>query len=434
MASAVVMLALVAGTVTLAALPAAPAHAAERSLDVRVRTTGVLSVVWHGDPARGCAAAGMCGIEGSVTYRPVGDIEVTFDPDGGTGFSFGENRAAVVRVRRAVQGGAPATCTDLIPMDFESQLADAFEGQLAIGFEDVQLSSGRCAGPRALDLVPALPRRILSVRALARRGHDLDLTGRSPFKAGPFSGEVVSTVKVQVGRGRPTRAAGVAEAFGPRIIGGPGRSRRLVGIGLTYRAAPLRGAIVSEFAGLHSPACRLLDACGARGRSTLEITSRAGLIDLFAVQPARGRRPSLPALLRALRRGALPLVGFAQFPNMSARVSEQVTLPGGESCADSVFATAPEPVVRTGPGRVAVVLASAGDTVRTHCPGPTEDDVTHTEVLARASFALRDVGRRRMSLALGTPRSFSALGFAGTRRGSLPLDLRLVDVYVAYGS
>ena len=118
---------------------------------------------------------------------------------------------------------------------------------------------------------------------------------------------------------------------------------------------------------------------------------------------------------------------------MTARVSSSVTLPDAQTCTDSVFADAPEPQVRSGPGRMAIVLTSAGDSVRTRCPGPNEDDTTHTEVLARASFALGDVGRRVLPLGLGTPRTFSARGFSGTRRGTLPLELRLVDAQIITG-
>jgi hypothetical protein len=61
------------------------------------------------------------------------------------------------------------------------------------------------------------------------------------------------------------------------------------------------------------------------------------------------------------------------------------------------------------------------------------DDATHTDVLARASFDVGEVGRRTIPLGLGTPRTFSARGFSGTRRGTLPLELKLLDAQVVTG-
>jgi hypothetical protein len=244
---------------------------------------------------------------------------------------------------------------------------------------------------------------------------------------------VISSVKIHVDRARRVRSDRSASIF-ENFFEIQGRlPSRLVGLALTYRMQPLGGAIVSEFAGLHSPACQVFDACGLRGRSTLELKSREGEMFLFALVARGKRRPTLGSLLRAARRNRLPLNGFAYFPNMTARVSEQVTFPDGRACTDSVFADVPDAAVRRGRGRLAIVLTSAGDTVRTHCPGPSEDDATHTDVLARASFDVGEVGRRTIPLGLGTPRTFSARGFSGTRRGTLPLELKLLDAQVVTG-
>ena len=420
--------------VAIAAATHPPSAQADTSLNVRVRTTGVIAVVWHGDPARGCAAAGMCEVDGSVTYRPPGDIDLELGSDGSAGFGLGEMEPAVVRVRGTTPGSATAGCVDLLPMDLDTHIGDITEGQVTFGFAALGLSSGRCAGPRPADLDLALPRDAVAARDLARRGRTLDLSGRAPFVAGPFSGTVISTVEVRVSRARRTSAADAGRRFegiGIELGGGP--PRRLAGLLLTYRLQPLGGSIVSEFAGLHSPACQVLDACGARGRSTLELKSDAGEMQLLAVRTRGKRLPSVGSMLRAVRSGKLGLEGFAYFPRMTARVSSSVTFANGQTCTDSVFADAPEPQVRRGRDRLAIVLTSAGDSVRTHCPGPSEDDATHTEVLARASFALSDVGRRVLPLGLGTPRTFSARGFSGTRRGTVPLELRLLGAEVITG-
>lgn len=426
--------AIAAVVAAVVAMSSAPARA-DDSLNVRVRTTGVIAVIWHGDPARGCAESGMCGVEGSVTYRPIGEIDLELNSDGSTGFGLAEPEPAIVRVRRTSPGSAAGGCTDLLPMDIGTHVDDVTEGQLTFVFAGLGLSSGRCAGPRPPDLALALPRHSATTRDIARRARTLNLAGRTPFVAGPFSGTVISTVSIRLNRARVAPASELQQQFesGFGIDFDRGPTRRFAGLLLSYRLQPLGGSIVSEFAGLHSPACQVLDACGVRGRSSLELKSDAGEMQILAVRRRGKRKPSLGSMLGAVRRGGLRAEGFAYFPRMTARVSEQVTLADGQTCTDSVFADAPDVQVRRGAGRMAIVLTSAGDSVRTRCPGPTEDDATHTEVLARASFALRDVGRRVLPLGLGTPRTFSARGFSGTRRGTLPLELRLVDAQVVTG-
>src|SRR5688572_29235916 len=117
----VAVVAVVAVAIAAAASP--PAQAAS-NLEVRVRTAGVVAVVWHGDPARGCAAAGMCGVDGSVTYRPTHDIDIELGSDGSGGFGIGDTEPAVVRVRGTTPGSATGGCVDLLPMDIETHIAD----------------------------------------------------------------------------------------------------------------------------------------------------------------------------------------------------------------------------------------------------------------------------------------------------------------------
>src|SRR4051794_15492694 len=65
-------LAALGGTIAATALAAMapPASAATGGLSMSVRLSGAVVAVWHGDPARGCAAAGVCDVSGSATYRP----------------------------------------------------------------------------------------------------------------------------------------------------------------------------------------------------------------------------------------------------------------------------------------------------------------------------------------------------------------------------
>ena len=56
---------------TGALLAAAPANAHTTELLGDISATGGVTVTWHGDPARRCAAAGLCGYSGSAGLQPV---------------------------------------------------------------------------------------------------------------------------------------------------------------------------------------------------------------------------------------------------------------------------------------------------------------------------------------------------------------------------
>src|SRR3954447_8421617 len=54
------------------------APGASADLRVDLRTSGGMTASWHGEPARGCAEAGVCDVAGSVTLTPqAGDSSIT---------------------------------------------------------------------------------------------------------------------------------------------------------------------------------------------------------------------------------------------------------------------------------------------------------------------------------------------------------------------
>src|SRR5688572_26378759 len=91
---------------------AAPVAGAQEAL-VDVRMSGMVSAVWEATPARGCAAAGTCGISGSVTYR-AGGFTLQLDSEGSGGGSSIATEPTVVRVRRETGTGPPETCVDVL--------------------------------------------------------------------------------------------------------------------------------------------------------------------------------------------------------------------------------------------------------------------------------------------------------------------------------
>src|SRR5919109_1279164 len=233
-------LAALAGTIAATALMAmaVPASAAPRGLSMSLRLTGSVIVVWQGDPSRGCAASGVCDVSGSATYRPGFDGSLQVGPDG---FAFGGADASqppVVRTREGRAGGASA-CADVLDSGFTPLAVDYLGDRLQVSLEELDLSAGRCAGPRLLDLSHALPHGSIATRKLRAGPRVLDLSMRTKFAAGPFAGVVISTVRVAIGRARTARSAGL-----PGVLRAPrGRMRnRYWVLDLRYRIREVSGA------------------------------------------------------------------------------------------------------------------------------------------------------------------------------------------------
>src|SRR4051794_30869095 len=135
---------------------AAPADARSRDFNASLSATGSIAVTWHGDHARGCDAAGLCGYRGSVSVEPV---------DGELFLGFGRRRLlfasgdlnpespSLTRVQRREESGAVDTGVDASPQD-EVELTVRQRGHVArLGLAGEPISAGRCAGP---DLTDAL--------------------------------------------------------------------------------------------------------------------------------------------------------------------------------------------------------------------------------------------------------------------------------------
>ena len=72
-------------------LTAGPAYGKNSEIAGRLATSGAVTVTWHGDRARGCAAAGLCGYRGSTLARVAGggQFELLLS-DGRLRFGFAE--------------------------------------------------------------------------------------------------------------------------------------------------------------------------------------------------------------------------------------------------------------------------------------------------------------------------------------------------------
>jgi hypothetical protein len=221
---------------------------------------------------------------------------------------------------------------------------------------------------------------------------------------------------------------------------GQGRKRYWL-LDLQYRIRDVSGALVTDFRGLPDPACRALGACATTGTSTYKLTGVSGRIDMLAgSRLRRGRhRPTVKAALGAVRRGALPVYVDSRLWHARATISESVTSPDG-ACADSLFAEQPYIDARSDDRAVVLLLrsfelGSLGDSLRTRCPGPSQQDVLERASLAHGSIPLTELGSGELEVAAGSMRTFSRSGYSGSRSGQLQLRLALARsrVFVVRG-
>jgi hypothetical protein len=285
----------------------------------------------------------------------------------------------------------------------------------------------------------------MSLRTLARGPQTIDLSGRFPFAAGSFSGVVISTLKVDIGRARRPRRARRDRSLEERTVPTPRRGRRSLTrygtLTLDYRIERLSGAIATDFSGLPDSSCRMLDACGAQGTSTLSVDGPAGTVEVLSARVLkRGQRPTVRSELRRLRRGRLFLEAGGKLRGAAARIRERLAIPGAPDCSDSLFAQPPSLDFGDARGGVSVYLGPSRfgrdtDTIRTRCPGPThaivlgEDDDEHP--LAQGTIPFAVLGNKAVSVSMGSALRFSGGGYAGARRGAVTLDMRLRKTRVA---
>ena len=411
----------------LAAL-ALPAHAMAGQTYV---VSGSITYTWQGDPARGCATEGLCGVQGSLTVPSQGNAV------SGTGGSPGrvivvgtDTSESTVRVADGPGGG---DCVDVLGAPGEGALLIAREagGRMVAHIEE-PLSSGRCAGPRPQDLA----RLALPVRTSGGGHPTFDLHTTRSFAAGPFTGKLVSTLVV---RSFPNRGGSQSVSSGPSPVAPrPTHKVFLEHVTLRYRIASLRSSsLEATFAGEPDPFCTAFDSCGATG--TLALAFRRFQQTLVVDGFRRvGKRVDGRRALADFKRGRLHLVGGTGRrlrPDISVRVAETFVGPDGSPCQDTsairraplFFSAGP---ARRGPG-LSVVLNDPMDLgmLRTHCPGPTDTDVLGTNpVLAARSIGVAHLLDRRSVISLSRPGSFAGTGYVGTRAGALGFSLTLERV------
>ena len=320
----------------LAALAATPDAAAVTP--VATSLTGSITVSWQGDPSRGCAAAGLCGVTGTASgavpdRNGLGQGVVLPGLSGNDDVTL----AADVSVRVVRPGGA--TCSDVLglvsgggprvlPARGGVRIVDDTEALGEIPTAPGLLDAGHCAGPVAGDLAGLLPSAFVP-EAQLRRGAVISLAANRSFAAGPFSGTMRSALRLGL-RLDPGTRQGIA----PTVAHSRRRSGPTATIKRRFAVVASGGGLVTTFAGVAAPLCAPLDTCGLSGTTTLadlrgglELTGRGNL-------PA-GRPATVAEAQHLFASGAfqLALVGT---DGTSAAVSEVASRKGAPTCRDSV--------------------------------------------------------------------------------------------------
>jgi hypothetical protein len=405
------------------------------TLDEALEVTGNLTFVWHGDPARGCAAAGLCGSHGSVIVHFDGYADLT--SRGHTGTVTVDSASGTARVRRDDPGSQPGECVDTISADsLGITLRRPQPGHWIAAVDASSVSGGRCAGPLARDLA----RLRVAARRLSTRALGFDLRGHVRYAAGPFSGEMISTLVL-----RPDTTQ-VVSTDGSTVFSPPPprpRHRVLVEYArVRYRIAGATGALGASFAGDGQPECVAFDNCGTSGTLRLTVNGFRRAFQVAAERIVR-HRVGRSAALADLRAERLQVeVRPFDLPIRSVIITEAMSRVGAGRCADRARNVAvlsvgqpfgPEP-----PGVQFVIGRTQGgsDEWRTHCPGPTTEDVAASNSrfgfspfggsLATGTLSPRKLGVSHAVVVLRQRGTFHGFGYSGTRTGAIRFTLTLL--------
>jgi hypothetical protein len=411
--------------VSLAGLGAVSEARARVTRQLFFHPTGSLTFTWRGDPSRGCAAEGLCGVTGSIVVRAGGSANGV-----GRGLPRFEvqDEGAIARVTEESAGGAVRSCVELEGVDVQLSLSHKRGGGLVArrgGVFDAGPSAGRCAGPTASDLAAL----VLPARKLGRHGYDL--SGAVTFGAAPFEIRAVSSL-----RGYFEHET-IPVGFGPPPVppGGFLKPRRVLeeDAQVTYRVVAASGQVGASFFGVPDPFCEPVGTCGATGSISLGLGARGQRLTFDGSREVKHRVAGRQVLLD-LRSGRLAVSDSSYELGLSQRLIGRLTWPDGSTCTDAVLAPAPLES-RAGHGGDIFLLAPqidpgfpSSDPLRTHCPGPSDVEMTGGSPLAEGTVAVDELGAPRITLTLTASGVFSGDDYQGARSGTIVLTLVRVGV------
>lgn len=432
----------VAGGVALGAV-----RSSSQPVDQPVFVRGTLTYAWRGDPARVCAQAGLCGAHGSAIVHFDGYGDLT--SQGRNGSLLLAGASATVRVRRDDPSAAPGECVDTISVEGIAVTLRRLSGRGYTAIIGGPLSAGRCAGPLASDTAGLR----LAAKRLPGRNLGFDLRGNASFAAGPFSGELTSTVML-----RPDTAdqqgtltgESSSSSSSSSSSGSPPHPRRVRHVlvefaTIRYRMTGASGALQMTFNGAPQPYCVPLDNCGTTGSVSVSVKRFSAGLEVAGVRVVPrhvGRRQAIADL----RAGHLRPTSFGLSTTVDATIAETIAQAGAGTCLDTarsriqLFVGGPFGTGRSTGSIPAMLLGAADSTdpLRTHCPGPSSTDIAGTRgplgfffqapAIAQGSIARDALGSRQIGVSLAKPGRFDSPAYAGQRSGSLVFSLTLMNV------
>lgn len=380
-----------------AAVLAAAGTAAAARMQLNYEAVGSLDYVWTGMPSRGCAAAGLCGVTGS--------LQVTSDDS---------------------SGGVPErVCADPMPYDVNFALARGRGVTVGESEPSDDVSAGQCAGPTGDDFGGArLP-------VHREPGGDYDLAGSVSFGAGPFAVTVISKLRVLVTRQSAGEFGPPPGVGSPRPTSFP-KPRRVLAEEATvsYRIADITGAIVDSFTGLPTPLCDPLAACGTSGSERTTLSRLAQTLQFTGERIVKHRMSRARALADLLG-GRLSLSDNSYALDPIGTLTGSLSGPGSARCVDAI--TSPSLGFVSNPTRRGDELAldpngfedlmPGADPLRTRCPGPGSNTIIGAGAVASGSVQSSELDLPRIRLVVTNPGRFTGIAYTGTRSGAIVFTL-----------
>ena len=336
--------------------------------EIPICITGTVVTRFHGSRAAGCAARGLCGYRGSVTWRPRGGELLATEYATHAGRTWktvlvlndGPPHAAVARTAGS---RVVATCRDqgVTPLTFHETPVRHDRATIGLASGGTNEWHERCAGPVHASL-PPLPAAQLPFQAMLRGVAGTTIARRQRFAGGGFAGTVSEHLSYSAGPARRDHTGGPGS---PPAV----KHERVVTV--HFRAAFTSAAFGVDWS--HARAgCSALDACGLHGSERLGMVHRrAGTLDLDAYGPTdRPERDFLTAL------------GVERGGNPHGIVLNGLDVPGGPIRTTAVTEQAGARCRGTGGGRLGLYASADGrlsfhalsfgatDLLRTSCPGP----------------------------------------------------------------
>jgi hypothetical protein len=386
---------------------------------IPAETSGQLAVSFHGDPATGCAAQGICGYRGTVVFRPgsQGEFAVSkYRVRGRSAYqvqlNLGTGPEATTTAARVMRVGG-GECGD-VEQPNAALTTTVSGGEVATGLIQPHgnLLTTRCAGPLDADLAGLGPQIRLTLGELLRGRRTVSLSGTWSFAAGGFAGTIDSSLRITLGKPSTQR---LANHQSPRGI----KTRRERQVTETLTLVGESGSL-SQRLGSDPTACQFVDSCGVQGSLNGTFAPSQPTASVFVTGPATRPYRDFLAVLGLSRRGnprGLLVFGSVAWQG-GGSLTEQLQQDG--TCTSS--APLPGGVVVLGVrGRRLTETYSPAASPRTRCPGP---ELAQFQTLASGGIGLAALAQPTFTLHLSGSGPLADDGYTISQHTSLTLTLK----------